>query len=1662
MKAIRTYFSRGVCLMALAVAVVSACVRETSSGHDYERIPKGFSVCVEDGEEVIQTKSLLTASDIETKITSVTVAVYDVVTGERVGLPIYKTNAYDGITLELEPGSSVAIYAVANMGDMSASFPSSYSASAFEGITYRIPGYTTSSTGVNARGIPMAGSLSYTEGTSTVTTIPLKRLMSKLSVHVTCGWPGTFNTVRIYNLNGSLKPFGASVAASADDILDEQEIDVLDVAAKEGDFVFYLPENLQGTISSITASKDKSHDNGDVSGADLKTYLEVSIQGDGSSVGVEGTLTYRSYLGGNSTSNFDIVRNSRYSWSVDYLPGNMQNNDWKHENGLSWKTFDYSFSAPGYIYYNEENAATFTQYASRYQNGAFVSRGSDSSTIPTVDFSISSGNGTILGNGHASGRNYFYFTGLSAGVGTVSVFCTDPFNKEGVRISRDVRVLDFGREIFLRMPNGNDYYSGDVIPIAYGSTLEGIKVGMRKRYANGSTQIICPIVIESDNLNSVNVHYPSYGKEVLDLNDFSGDAGKQAVFSHTFNEKKPTSSYQSLQFTIFSYYTDYGSNWRQLSARMTANILDVDTEVLSISGNKESAYWIDDSITLSASSTPIHNGQAGSATDITSSGDYTWTISPTSGFQLNQTTKVLTASKAGSVTVTVKKNSDPSITASKTFTFNDKTTWRLNIVPNVVNIQVNNTFSYVNDLTWYKVKYVNGVNSGESVVYTGTSKYADIVSGYTEYLSYSSTAKTVKGKKEGTGYVRLYSYASDFDSDYNEQQIEVRVGAADVWTVEVSPSSASKKVNETQTFTATVKKNGVAQSVDASKISWKSSSTTKATVSPSSGASTVATAKDTGSATITATYDDGDSSHKCSGTATLSISAADVITYKYKVVTTVSPTAIQVGGQATASARRQKMTYVNGQPTTGWVDDGDVTSSGFKAQSGGSYVSISGSTITGTNAGTASIRSNYSTSIDEYDDATFTVSAADVWTVEISPSSASKQVGQTQVFTATVKKNGVVQSVSGSSIAWTIPTGSGYASLSASTGTSVTATANAEGTATIKARYTSGTIAAEATATLTVSNVVTYQYRVVTTVSPTSIQVGGQATASAQRQKKTIVNGQATTDWVNDGDVTGSGFSAQSGGSYVTISGSTVTGAAAGTATIRSNYNTNVSSYQDATITVTNAPLTLSYPDGVPTYVAQRGLLKASGVTGSGTTVSYSVTSGSNKVRLVANGNNTYVELLSSGSYTIKATASNGQSGEYSGSVTAPVLTLSTNSLNANPDGTVAKTGTFGLDGSTLSVSYKSGDETVTFGTSGNAIVTGNYLHTSLYNELLAPQYSSNNSIITATADGIYANDVYTPSTSTLATVTVAPKVSSTGVSSRAVTVKGVNPFSYWTGSLSNMVNDLPDEEDFGLVNAYHQFHYHSYTSHTATFERIMATVTRCGIAVLRNGNALPEGALNSCFTSSLVSNSWKTTYTLSEAALSEHIGGEIALRGYVRNYYSNNYVYSNGGHSFRLYVNGAVGAKMEGAGTSVVKISTAWAGAEGSYAFGQMAGLGQAKFVTTDYNNGHPFSALTNTTVQNVVPEGAPLGVVVYELHREGATIPAAQVKGAERPRFKFNSISTLGVFVDDVELEAFYFLAPPGTPTFYDDSIKKEHGYYKLYLLENLEIQAMGGWVD
>ena len=109
---------------------------------------------------------------------------------------------------------------------------------------------------------------------------------------------------------------------------------------------------------------------------------------------------------------------------------------------------------------------------------------------------------------------------------------------------------------------------------------------------------------------------------------------------------------------------------------------------------------------------------------------------------------------------------------------------------------------------------------------------------------------------------------------------------------------------------------------------------------------------------------------------------------------------------------------------------------------------------------------------------------------------------------------------------------------------------------------------------------ITYQYKVKTTLSASSMYVGGNVTASAKLYKKTFSDGTATTDWVEQSDnINGYGFKAQTGASYVTISGTsaTIVGAAAGTATIRSKYEADV--YEDASVTVNT--------DGISSYEYQ-------------------------------------------------------------------------------------------------------------------------------------------------------------------------------------------------------------------------------------------------------------------------------------------------------------------------------------------------------------------------------------------------------------------------------------------------------------------------------------------
>lgn len=332
----------GVVLALLLPSGVS-CQREEDVAPTVEHAYRTcLSFSVEDLETASPSKTVLSDPDIETKITTLTLAFYRS-DGSLWALEYY-ASAFERMEFELEREETYTIYALANMGDMRSGFPQAITGDESLGdISYTIPGYTTAGTGINDRGIPMAGKLLYSadsEKMSEEVRLPLRRLLAKVAVDLSVHWEGTLSTIRISNLNGRLMPFGTSRAAAVPDILTDEEI-ASGGDLSEGTFVFYVPENVQGDIAGIGTSAEKSRDNTEAISpgkAGLLTYMTVTVEGKGR---YEGTLTYRSYLGSNATSNFSIERNSRYTWKVDYLPDGTFLDDWKHENELAWWSYRY-------------------------------------------------------------------------------------------------------------------------------------------------------------------------------------------------------------------------------------------------------------------------------------------------------------------------------------------------------------------------------------------------------------------------------------------------------------------------------------------------------------------------------------------------------------------------------------------------------------------------------------------------------------------------------------------------------------------------------------------------------------------------------------------------------------------------------------------------------------------------------------------------------------------------------------------------------------------------------------------------------------------------------------------------------------------------------------------------------------------------------------------------------------------------------------------------------------------------------------------------------------------------------------------------------------------------------------------------------------------------
>lgn len=343
---LRLLYKRGF-LISAGILLLLSCKKEAVESHIFHIHPETLEGA---------TKTLLVSDQIENKITSTVLAAYS--NGR-----LYRTAYFPGngssLPLTLENGQEYSVYALVNVGDTRSAFPEFESG--IGDFTYMLTSYDSGPDCINSRGIPMAGSITVTGGDS-IRSVGVKRLLAKVTANIQCDWPGASVTSgRICNMNSVLKPFGTSAMASSSDSFSfsPERHDCIS-GSSSVTMIFYVPENIQGTVAGIVSSNEKTHEHNAAvnSMKDRLTYIEVCVSGNGL---YDGEILYRSYLGSNSTDNFDIVRNCSYTWNITYGENNLSHDEWKIDNSLDDRR---ELSIQGTIYLIPGEDVTLGNYIS--------------------------------------------------------------------------------------------------------------------------------------------------------------------------------------------------------------------------------------------------------------------------------------------------------------------------------------------------------------------------------------------------------------------------------------------------------------------------------------------------------------------------------------------------------------------------------------------------------------------------------------------------------------------------------------------------------------------------------------------------------------------------------------------------------------------------------------------------------------------------------------------------------------------------------------------------------------------------------------------------------------------------------------------------------------------------------------------------------------------------------------------------------------------------------------------------------------------------------------------------------------------------------------------------------------------------------------------------
>lgn len=328
-----------ICLYITILAAIVSCAKEDNPGPIQKR--QGDSAAVEFCCQVdrlvpsVAKSAFIPSSFDDALITGITVAAYDHSTGE-LHFKKHFTAGFDAMEIRLRTGTSYDLYALANMGDLSDELPDTRS-ELLSDYAYTVPSYAD----VSIKGLPMAGRIeNYTAGASAENTFNLRRLFAKIVLNVDTTFDGgtsggiRITDLRVGNGNGVLSVFGSSRMTVASQAIPVEDYNSYD-SVNASQIIFYVPENRQGTVGSATSSHEKNPDcDAEIAALrDLLTYVDITVSAN--SEYYTGTVRYRSYVGANATTDFNVNGNNIYICNMTLTEDGLMYDDWKIDNSLT-------------------------------------------------------------------------------------------------------------------------------------------------------------------------------------------------------------------------------------------------------------------------------------------------------------------------------------------------------------------------------------------------------------------------------------------------------------------------------------------------------------------------------------------------------------------------------------------------------------------------------------------------------------------------------------------------------------------------------------------------------------------------------------------------------------------------------------------------------------------------------------------------------------------------------------------------------------------------------------------------------------------------------------------------------------------------------------------------------------------------------------------------------------------------------------------------------------------------------------------------------------------------------------------------------------------------------------------------------------------------------